>query len=470
MPVSNTNAEYDQFAPLWRTVRDCIAGQAAVKAAGATYLPQFIPHDEDRYSQYKQRAVFLGVTNRTRNSLVGAAFRKEPELDVPTQMEFIREDLDGNGNSLTQIARSVVSNLTGVGRHGLLADYPSAESGLSLEDVRNRNLRPYVKEYSAENIINWRVENGVLTLVVLREMVDKPVDEFSYKAVYQYRVLRLTDGTYTQQLYDENNDPITEALEPRKADGSRWDVIPFVIAGSVNNDPNCDYVTLYDLAELNIAHYRNSADYEEGVFIHGQPMLHIDTGDMNADAWNTLNPNGVSVGARRGIVTNQGGSANLLQAQPNSAAFEALKHKENQMLQIGARLVEAGGANETAEAVRAKTAAEHSVLDTIVGNAQEALEAALEWVAMFMGADPEQVTLDLNRDFFDHNPDANMLAQMMGLESVGIISKEVILGYLRRTGVVDSELTDEEILDQIDEAGIEPASTMPRSNLLDNVG
>jgi hypothetical protein len=47
-----------------------------------------------------------------------------------------------------------------------------------------------------------------------------------------------------------------------------------------------------------------------------------------------------------------------------------------------------------------------------------------------------------------------MLAQMMGLESIGIISREVILSYLRRTGVVDDTLTDEEIIGQVEVAGL----------------
>ena len=432
---------------MWRTVRDCVAGQMAVKSAKTRYLPAFEPADESRYADYVQRAVFLGVTNRTRNSLVGAAFRKDPEFELPQQIEYIREDADGNGNSLTQVARSLVSNLVAIGRHGLLVDYPEAPEGLSAEQVARSNLRPFIREYTAENIINWRVTRGKLSLVVLREANEVEKDEFHYESEYQYRVLRLVEGIYTQQIYDHAGNPVGEPMEPRQANGSRWDVIPFIVAGSTNNDINIDYVTLYDLAELNISHYRNSADYEEGVFLHGQPMLHIDTGEMSGDVWNTLNPNGVQVGARRGLVTNQGGSAQLMQAQPNGAAFEALTHKEAQMLQIGARLIEAGGANETAEAVRAKTAAEHSVLDSLVYNAQDAIESAIEWVSMFAGVDASSVIVSLNRDFFDYAPDANMISQMMGLEASGIISKPVIFSYLRKTGVVPDDMTDEEIIE-----------------------
>jgi hypothetical protein len=215
-----------------------------------------------------------------------------------------------------------------------------------------------------------------------------------------------------------------------------------------------DPVTLYDLAAVNISHYRNSADYEEGVYVHGQPMIHIDTGTMSDQEWNAKNPNGIQMGARRGIVTNGGGSAALMQAQANSAAFEAMTAKERQMLMIGARLITEGGANQTAEAVRANMAAETSVLETIVRNCGEALELCLRWVCEFAGANADDVAVSMNTSFFESQVDPQMLAQMMGLESIGVISREVILSYLRRTGVVDDTLTDEEIMGQVEASGL----------------
>ena len=51
--------------------------------------------------------------------------------------------------------------------------------------------------------------------------------------------------------------------------------IPFIFCGALNNSPDVDKSPVYDIAEVNIAHYRNSADYEESCFIAGQatPVL-----------------------------------------------------------------------------------------------------------------------------------------------------------------------------------------------------
>jgi hypothetical protein len=144
----------------------------------------------------------------------------------------------------------------------------------------------------------------------------------------------------------------------------------------------------------------------------------------------------------------------MLQPQASGIIREAMQDKEKQMLMIGARLITEGGANQTAEAVRANMAAETSVLETIVRNCGEALELCLRWVCEFAGANADDVTVSMNTEFFSTTVDPQMLAQMMGLESIGIISREVILSYLRRTGVVDDTLTDEEIMGQVEAFGL----------------
>jgi len=81
----------------------------------------------------------------------------------------------------------------------------------------------------------------------------------------------LRDGVYVQNLYDENGDLVMYAggpdIYPRQSDGSLWDEIPFSFIGSINNDETIDKAPLYDIAEINISHYRNSADYEESSFL-----------------------------------------------------------------------------------------------------------------------------------------------------------------------------------------------------------
>ena len=114
----------------------------------------------------------------------------------------------------------------------------------------------------------------MLVMVVLAEDYRITDDEFDHDMDTQYRVLRLREDGYSQQIY-RDEEPYTEEFYPRKADGTVWSQIPCIFVGSKNNDSTIDDAPLSDIADVNIAHYRNSADYEESCFLAGQPTLFI---------------------------------------------------------------------------------------------------------------------------------------------------------------------------------------------------
>lgn len=445
MPIETQNPEYTDSLPKWTLVRKCVSGAKAVRQAGTLFLPDPDPKEADkskRYAPYKARAQFLNVTARTRNAMVGMAFRRPPEVELKG-IEYIEDNATGSGTSLEQLGKIVTGDLLEVGRIGLLVDYPVAEKGLSKEQIKALGFKASIKAYTAENIINWKTSviggETILSLVVLLEDYSIAGDEFEQDKEKQYRVLKLEDGQYTIEIW--RDDKFFTSSQPR-ANGKFLNRIPFIIAGTYSNDPAVDDAALYDIAEINIGHYRNSADYEEGIFLHGQPMLHVDTGQTTATEFATLNPNGIEVGARRGIATSGGGTAALLQAASNGAAYEAMKQKEQQMVSIGARMIESGGQAETAEAARIKHAGDNSVLTNIVQNASSAIETSLQWVAMFMGIKTEPVFV-INDDFYDRGVNAQMLIAKIQLLDRGVIAKADLRATLRKAGEV--ERTDEEI-------------------------
>lgn len=407
MGVSTVHPQYALAENRWQLVRDCVEGQDAVKRQNTGYLPAtFATDDPERYEQYIERAYFMGVTGRTKDALLGMVFRKAPTADLPPAIEALTEDIDGAGQSLTQLSKEMVGDLLTVGRYGLLVDYPTTEEGLDAETEMRMGLRPVIASYPAESIINWRFE-GIqgrkqLTLLVLAEDIPKNLDEFSHDFQTVYRVLRLRDGVYTQALYDSQGMLQGEEYAPRMAGGGTFDRIPFHIAGSTNNYPYPDIAPLVDMAHLNIAHYQSTAELKENQFFSAQGTLHLDTGEMNTDEFKALNPNGVTIGRRVGIVTSGGGRAVLLQGDSRQADILAtMGHEEAQMVAIGARLVQRGAQAETAEAARINASAEASTLDSLVNNASEAIEAALEDLALFIGADPNTVQYRLNTDFWE---------------------------------------------------------------------
>lgn len=455
MPVNTSlHPDYSYMLPTVTMVRDAVEGDPAIKWRKEHYLPasfakkdgEYTPH----YKEYLARAYFMGVTGRTKEALVGMVFRKAPTHEMPTPLENLLEDIDGSGQSLDQIAKEMIGELMEAGKQYLLVDYPEAEEGMDSETEQRLGLRPTIAAYPFESLINWRFEGikgrQMLTMAVLRESVDTGTDEFGHDTDYRYRVLRLRDGVYTQQVYDEGGVSITDEYSPRMAGGAPFDHIPLHIAGAKSNLPGKDMPPLYDIARVNIGHYQNTANTEESGYIGTQPMLHVDVGETSLEEWKQHNADPLAFGNRQGLTT-KGGRLDIVQAQATDYNLTLMERKEGQMVMLGARLVQRGGQAETAEASRINASAEASVLDVLVGNASEAIEAALEDMARFMGIDPNAVSYQLNKSFWESSLSGqDLVAVMQGYQGGVYGSKDVI--YMMRKGSItlDPDRDDEEIM------------------------
>ena len=455
MSVKTLHPDYQIYSPKWRLVRDAVEGESAIKRAPERYLPEFTPKDPERYKRYVERAYYLGVTGRTRAAMSGMVFRKDPAYDLPDQMEEIVFNADGSGTSLEHISKEALGGVLDTGRHCILIDYPTINDSIDFETEQNIGARPLVLSYQAEALINWKYEkiNGrrVLTLAVLVELVqdENNTNEFDHDVVNNYRVLRLRDGVYTQQMYDDGGSAIAAEFIPRMAGGTPFDHIPLYIIGSENNLPDIDDAPLYDLSVLNIAHYRNNADLEEAGFITGQPTLHMNIGDTSPDVFAEQNPNGVQLGSRTGIIT-QGGSVELVQPEERNLLVQLKEAKEKEMVGIGARLIQRGGPGETAEAARINASAESSTLDQVVNNLSYALTGALMDAARFEGFGPEvveEIRYDLNTDFWETSLDAQQLMALIQLGDVGVISRSIQRDSIRKGRIHIPQETDDQDID-----------------------
>lgn len=454
---SAVRAEYTEALPGWQLVKRCVAGPREVRKYDE-YLPMPDPlnlSDENRarYEQLKRRAMFLNVTGRTRTGLMGAVFRKTAEVKLPAAINYLLENVSGDGASLEQLCKEATGECLDTGRGGFLVDYPKVqmpEGQTSLTVAQAAKARAYVHFYPADTIVNWRedVIDGVkrLTLVVLHEKINEPTEDgFEFTAKDQYRALMLIAGRYIQRVYSEDQQDGEES-EPKDKTGKTFDHIPFHFFGAQNNDASIDKAPLEDLAEVNILHYGNSATVEESGFIASQPTLFL-TSDMQPDEFKALNPNGMHIGSRRGYMLGKTGSAIMLQANETQLARELMKDKEDQMLMIGARIVQQGGGAETAEAVRIRYSSDNSVLGTIAGNVSEAIRLALFDAQRFMmdAVDEAGTVFWLNNQFFEEVMDAQGILAQVQLWQQGIIAKRDLRVNLRQAGVIESDRTDEDI-------------------------
>lgn len=451
MPVSSTRTEYDALLPKWKLIRDCLSGQEAVKREGDRYLPRPAPSDTSeanriRYHQYLERAVFYNVTGRTISGLQGQVFRKPPMIELPPEIEALQANVDGAGVSLVQQAIRVVRDCIAYSRSGLWVDYPQTGGPLTREQILRGDFRPNILRYDPWDIINWRQRKigGVmkLSLVVMCEQNVTDDDGYEEEFSTMWRELRLDESDlyvvreWVEQVNKATNEKEMVLLNeylPTDASGNRLDYIPFTFVGSINNDPTPDPPLAYDLAELNISHYHNSADYEESVFWTGQPTLAL--AGLTEDWVNDVLKGRVQLGSRAAIFLPEGGSASLLQPSPNILPAEAMRMKEDQMISIGAKLVEkAGRVERTATEVVIKDFGEHANLTTVSQNVSSAYVTALGFALKFVTPSDREIKVELNTEFEVNRMNANEVAQVIASWQSGAITLSEMRANLIKGG------------------------------------
>lgn len=408
--VSYVRSDVIEASKQWYVIRDCIDGELAIKAKRTTYLPNpsnsfDTQEDVDRYNSYITRANFYNATKQTLKGLIGQVFTRKPLIEVPKQLDLIINDVDGSAIDLSQLSKIAINLTLAYGRSGILVDYSSSSELLTKEELSNGNARAILRIYNPWDIINWRYEiddsnKRRLTLVVLKETYVAEDNGFSYTVKDQYRELRLVDGVYRVRIWRQGTkDSLWNYVEhfPSDYKGNNFDKILFTFIGAENNTGDIDGAPLYDLASINIAHYRNSADYEESVFMVGQPTP-IVTGLDESWVKNVLK-GGFKLGSRTAVPLPKNADCKLVAASENGLVKEAMDHKERQMVALGAKLVEQRQVQRTATEAGIEASAESSTLVSVANNVSMVIVQALMWASEFEGIENPDIKFVLNTDF-----------------------------------------------------------------------
>lgn len=393
--VSSQHPDYVANLPTWVKVDDVCQGQSKVKSKGEKYLNRrnkqdTSPEAQLQYKTYLENAVFYGVTGKTLGSLVGAPYVKLPNFQRPDQLDYLDINANGQGMSIYQLTQTALRYLLKHYRCALYVDFPQVEPSKTRQDDKQKNAYAMVHVLPAVAIINWDTmmvgNQQKICLVVIKESVtSRADDEFEITTSDQYRVLRLEqiDGkhVFTVQVYQATENAMFEPQEkyiPTDYAGKTWDYIPFTFVGAIDNSTALDNPPLLELVDLNVAHYQDSADFQESVYFVGQPQFSMP--DVTEDMYELIKKDGLYIGCKNAFPT----KIEMVQAQPNTLAQTAMDKKWDQMKEIGARLVEQGSATKTATQANNDDAVQHSVLSLCVVNINSAFTQALGWVAKFM--------------------------------------------------------------------------------------
>lgn len=478
MPVQSNHSDYADHVSAWKKIRDTLAGEDAIKLAGKDYLPQPTGLDTTQYNAYKERAMFFGASRRTINGLLGAVFRKEPEIVIPERFERLKKNVDLAGTNIFIFARMITREVMSMARYGVLVDITDEAAA-----------RAYMVAYHAENIINWRERNingvTVVDQVILKETIEKPAsDGFGSEKSTRYRVLELEEQEngkfyYVVRLFEKfsEGDPSeTSRLEPTVR-GKRLEFIPFQFFGVDNLEPSVDQSPIKELVDVNVSHYRTQADLEHGGHWTALPTPWITgyrpategeeggDGDLligSQTAWAISDPN-----ARVGMLEFTGAGLSALE--------ERADKKEKLMVLLGARLLEdQKKAAETAESKRIQYSGENSILAQIVNTVSMGLTQCLSWAIRWESAlseDPSEdvVNIKLNTDFFDQPLTPSEVDSLVKAWQSGAMSRETMIWNFKRGELLQQERTVEEEIEAIDDEGPSLSDLTSGSENMDDI-
>jgi hypothetical protein len=435
-------------------------------------------HDDKDYELYQNFAYYLPAAPRTLDAYAGMIMSPEPTVsEMPEEFQPYLDDLTSDGEPFQRVTFRVVEEVSATGRYCLLADYandPEAEN-ITVLDAERAGLRPFVRGYKWEDILDWRVTSirGKRTMTHLRlmEYLEEadPANEWETKVRKQVRVLDIFEGKYRVRLYREvyaNTraeattgaifEPSMEPYGPEfypKMNGQFLDYIPAVVFGP--NSLDCSQLErppLLEIVNISHSHLNDSALRQWALMWCGQPVPVL-TGLQDREDNSEL-----KLGSSQGLVLGEGGSFELVALGRDGvgAITDTMEEKRKAMAAMGARiLADEGGAQISTETARIQRAGEHSVLAGIANTVADGMTQILRWIAEWAKISAPDIAVTLNTDFTPRGLQPGELAEWLAGLQAGTIPLAVVLEHFKSRGVVDPQMTEQDWMDQIDESLIQ---------------
>jgi len=445
---------------------DTYEGQRVVKEKGEKYLPATSAHRIDGYPSpgtigyedylaYKERAVYPDFVRDAVKRLVGLMTKKPANIQLPTQLESMRDRATVDGESLQVLLGKIFEAQLRKGRFGLLIDAPT---GLGPQAL------PYVATYEAENVINWNTTPSVnggkdIDLVILDESTKVMDENLEWSDEVKYRIVRRSPtGQYETAVGSEEQVPSQLQFTAPSISGRTLPGVPFVFVNTVDIIPEPDRPPLLGLSDICLSIYRGEADYRQSLHMQGQDTLVVKGAKQaQGPAANARNvgPNSATgttrVGAGSRIDVPADGDASYIgvSSQGLPEQRQAIENDREQADKAGASLLNFTDPNESSGiALETRTAANTASVIAIARIGAEALSRILKSCATWVGASPDDVVVEPNTDFVDITlAGADLLAFVTAKTSGAPIAWQTIHRQMREKDI--TTYTFEEELEQI---------------------
>lgn len=472
-----TGPAYKVMMPRWMKCRVLMVGTEAVRADSRTYLPQFEGESDDAYDARSKLAALFPGFSRTVLAGVGMLFTKEPALskEAPEELLQLLKNIDAKGTNwiiftMFLVLHAMVDAMDGIlvehlrpedvperlAKASAAASVPGAK--LDAADELALGLRPYWRLFRIDDIIKPIYENvngaRVLTLLSLRESVQRRVGTFGVERRFEYRVYTNEGGrgVIRYQKYIEpagGGARLPEGPEYTVENQSEIPWSPLVAGLEISEDEYIPPLTY--LADLNFQHHQ------------------VQTNILNLESLACV-PTPVRIGAQRDPETDeypeitigprstieapaiQGVSQPFYWTSPDvgvlSPSQGTLESTEDAMAREGGAFLAPDPAGvESAAAKIIKGSAQRATLSTVARATQECLTRAVHLTLEYMKTDAPEVSVFIARDFEQPLLDAQTMVTYIDAVDRAGLPIRILLEAWKKGG----RINDDEDLDELEQ-------------------
>lgn len=447
MSVNTLHKNYSAYQSKWSKMRDVFAGDEAMKHNSARYIPPLAGQTatSKEYLDVINREVFENYTKATANGVSGLIFAKPPLMEIGSKLKTIEDNIDLSGKTILDLVQDVVDEVKSVGRCGLLVDMLNYDTtGLSVADIEKLNIRPYIKLYQTENIINWDTQlinnKNELSLLVLQEVYSVNKNMFEKEDKTRYRVYSIEEGICIIRVYEANDNKsftFTESIP--KMNGKPLNFIPFYPINDNNLDIEPTNPPLLDLANINISHWYLSVERRNALHFVGFPSVY-------GKGIQKRQNEEVKLGAGTiNIFDNPQAELTYLQLSADGlgSVEKALEEKKQAMLALGARLLAPESSSQISEnTMQMKTAGQRATIIQIANTVSRGFEKALTTLAMWLN-DSTEIKFQLNTDYNLSEINPQLMTAMFTGNQIGLMPLEDVYYNLKKGEMTQIETFEE---------------------------
>lgn len=393
----------------WQTCRDCVAGEARIKAAAETYLPRPEGMGLPAYRNWLKRTSYLNTMRSTIDAIIGRIYRKEEIVSFPDErLPFL---CHGEEQSWAWGAQFITREVLTVGR----------VFAIVLPEGKSQFQPGRILLYLAEEVDDWREDRGRLVMVRVHDACCRENEAIEYRL----------DESGLFEAATVNTEGETIAVAVPSIGGRRLDYLPGTFIGASDLSPCPQQPPLLDLANRSIAFYVLAAEYRQALYYTASPQP-VATGFAKDELPKTIGPNTIissrNPAARFSFATFSGDGLAEMRA--------ALTELKAEMAGLGASmLLPKSASNVAARTVELRQREDTSVAVSVVSTVEAGINRLMRFILDWEGSKAD-ASIRINRDLIEAQIDPNLMRALREAFLAEMISWETWIECLKSGEII----------------------------------